>query len=164
MEVEIITLAAKKLIGIRMPFTLGENIPAELWRTFMPRKKEIKNKVNEELISMEIYENGLDLNAFNHTTIFEKWAAIEVTSFDNLPEGMESYALEGGKYAYFLHKTAERTMEALFDYIFKTWLPTSGFTLANRPHFGVMGEKYRGMHHPESEEGIWIPVELKKET
>jgi AraC family transcriptional regulator len=37
------------------------------------------------------------------------------------------------------------------------WLPDSGFELDNRPHFAVMGEKYK-RDDDASEEEIWIPV------
>ncbi len=43
--------------------------------------------------------------------------------------------------------------------IFETWLPASGYVLDNRPHFAVMGEKYRN-EDPDSEEEIWIPIKM----
>jgi AraC family transcriptional regulator len=43
---------------------------------------------------------------------------------------------------------------------FSTWLPDSEYRLDVRPHFEVLGEKYKN-DDPESEEEIWIPI--KKE-
>jgi AraC family transcriptional regulator len=44
-----------------------------------------------------------------------------------------------------------------FTYIFTRWLPASGYQLDNRPHFEILGDKYKN-NDPESEEEIWIPV------
>lgn len=46
---------------------------------------------------------------------------------------------------------------SVFKYIFNTWLPQSGYQLDNRPHFEVLGDKYRNSD-PNSEEEIWIPI------
>jgi AraC family transcriptional regulator len=43
-------------------------------------------------------------------------------------------------------------------YIFNTWLPKSGYQLDRRPHFEILGEKYKN-NNPDSEEEIWIPIQ-----
>jgi AraC family transcriptional regulator len=127
----------------------------------MPRRKEIRNKLNAELISVEIYDQNLDFKDFNPNTVFEKWAAVEVLAFEEIPENMETLTLTGGLYAVFLYKGAANECASTFRYIFGTWLPASGYSLDNRPHFEVMGEKYKG-NDPASEEEIWIPIEPKQ--
>jgi AraC family transcriptional regulator len=47
-----------------------------------------------------------------------------------------------------------------FQYIFGTWLPNSEYVLDNRPHFEILGEKYKN-DDPTSEEEIWIPIKAK---
>ena len=141
--------------------TLSANQTEELWQSFMPRRKEIGNKLNAELISVEIYDPNLDFKDFNPTTEFEKWAAVEVSAFAEIPENMETLTLTGGLYAVFQYKGAANDFASTFRYIFGTWLPASGYSLDNRPHFEVMGEKYKG-NDPTSEEEIWIPVKIKK--
>lgn len=44
-----------------------------------------------------------------------------------------------------------------FGYIFGTWLPNSGYIMDDRPHFEILGAKYKN-NDPESEEEIWIPI------
>ncbi len=39
-------------------------------------------------------------------------------------------------------------------------LPNSEYELENRPHFEVLGEKYKN-NDPNSEEEIWIPIKKK---
>ena len=140
--------------------TLSANQTAELWQSLMPRRKEIRNKLNTDLISIEVYDQNLDFKDFNLSTEFEKWAAVEVSAFEEIPESMETLTLTGGLYAVFLYKGAANNFESTFRYIFVTWLPASEFVLDNRPHFEIMGEKYKG-NDPTSEEEIWIPIKLK---
>ena len=161
MEPQIVTISEKKLVGKRIETTLSANQTGQLWQSFMPQRKEIRNKLNTDLISVEVYNPNLDFKDFNPTTKFEKWAAIEVSAFEEIPENMETLELTGGLYAVFLYKGAANECASTFRYIFETWLPASEYLLDKRPHFEVMGEKYKG-NDPTSEEEIWIPIKLKK--
>ena len=158
MEPRIETLAEKKLVGNRMLMSLSDNKTAELWRNFMPGRKEIKNSIGTELYSVQIYHQ-LYFTNFNPNTEFEKWATIEVTDFDTVPDEMETTILIGGLYAVFLHK-GSNTDNKTFQYIFTTWLPNSDYLLDERPHFEILGEKYKN-GEPDSEEEIWIPIKRK---
>ena len=48
-----------------------------------------------------------------------------------------------------------------YGFIFNDWLPSSKYVLDTRPHFAVMGSKYRN-NDPDSEEELWIPVKVKE--
>jgi AraC family transcriptional regulator len=88
-----------------------------------------------------------------------KWATVEVSHFDSVPIDMETFILPGGLYAVF-HYKGSSSDPSIFQYIFGTWLPSSAYTLDNRPHFEVLGGKYKN-NDPTSEEEIWIPIRLK---
>lgn len=156
MQPEIKILSEKKLIGKRLKMSFAENHTPELWRSFMPRRNEITNKLNNDLISMQIYESGFLPNA-----IFEKWATVEVSNFDIIPDEMEAFTLQAGLYAVFFYKGLS-TDNSIFQYIFGDWLPSSEYELDNRPHFEILGEKYKN-NDPSSEEEIWIPIKSKKQ-
>jgi AraC family transcriptional regulator len=160
MEPRIETLKAKKLVGKKLKMSLADNKTGELWRSFMPRRREIKNNLNSELFSMQVYDPSYDFKNFNPAAEFEKWAAIEVTDFDSIPADMEQFELQGGPYAVFIHKGAASRGPETFTYIFGSWLPNSDYLLDNRPHFEILGEKYKN-DDPDSEEEIWIPVRPK---
>ena len=160
MEARIELLAEKKLVGIRMKMTFSENKTGDLWRSFMPRRKEVMNNLGTELYSMQIYPH-LFFDNFNPNGEFEKWAAVEVKRFDTIPDGMEAFTLPGGTYAVFLYKGAASAAAGTFEYIFKSWLPGSDYTLDNRPHFEILGEKYRN-ESPDSEEELWIPIKPRE--
>jgi AraC family transcriptional regulator len=149
----------KKLIGKRLTMSLANNKTGELWKSFIPRRGEITNNVTNDLISMQVYK-PTHFSDFRPTNEFEKWALVEVTDFSNVPHGMETFTLPGGLYAVFDYKGAS-TDNRIFQYIFGTWLPGSEYTLDDRPHFEVLGEKYKN-NDPGSEEEIWIPIQLRK--
>lgn len=160
MEPRIEISSVKKLIGKRIRMSFSDNRTFELWKSFMPHKKEITNYKTTDLFSLQIYDKHFDFKNFNQEAEFEKWAAMEVTDFNTIPVGMESYTLTGGLYAVFIHKGAASTGPKTFRYIFGTWLPNSDYTLDNRPHFEILGQKY--IHEdPDSEEEVWIPVKPK---
>ncbi len=155
---EIKILAEKKLVGKRMSMSLVNNKTGELWRTFMPRRKEILNSMGPDFYSIQIYKDS-HFDSFKPENEFEKWAVAEVKDFDHIPEGMEAVILPGGTYAVFIYKGLN-TDTRIFQYIFSEWLPASQFVLDNRPHFEVLGDKYKN-GDPDSEEEIWIPVRIK---
>ncbi len=124
----------------------------------MPRRKEITNPVTTDLFSMQVYPAGFNFKQFDINATFEKWAAVEVIDFNTVPEGMETFTLPGGLYAVFIHKGPASEGERSFKYIFTEWLPASGYALANRPHFELLGDKYKN-NQPGSEEEVWIPIE-----
>jgi AraC family transcriptional regulator len=155
MKPRIKNLKEKKLIGIRLTMSLASNKTGELWRSFMPRQREIISRLSNDLISMQIY-NANYFSEFNPANEFEKWATIEVPDYDNVPGDMETFTLMGGLYAVFDYKGSS-TDSSIFQYIFGTWLPKSEYLLDNRPHFEVLGDKYKNAD-PDSEEEIWIPV------
>jgi len=157
--IEIIT--EKRLIGKRLCMSFSKNRTFELWQSFMPARRLIKNTVNDNLFSLQIYNQVQELKDFTPDTSFEKWAAVEVSGFDDIPDGMETFILPGGAYAVFPYKGTPEMFRDTFLYIFGTWLPASGYLLDDRPHFEILGEKYI-RNHPDSEEDVWIPVKNKQ--
>ena len=160
MTPRIETISEKKLVGRRLKMSFANNRTGELWRGFMPRRREIKNNLTADLVSMQVYNQPLDFSNFNPHQEFEKWAAVEVSDFDGVPDNMETYVLAGGLYAVFMYKGLS-TDNSIFQYIFTTWLPDSGYLLDDRPHFEILGAKYKN-NDPDSEEEIWIPVRGKE--
>jgi AraC family transcriptional regulator len=159
MEPRIETLIEKKLTGRRIKMSFSNNKTFELWRSFLPRRKEIANNINSDLYSVEVYEPGFFAN-FKPEREFEKWAAVEVKDFNTVPDNMEYMILPGGLYAVFLFKGPASEASKLYEYIFGFWLPKSEFLLDDRPHFALMGEKYKN-EDSNSEEEIWIPINPK---
>ena len=125
----------------------------------MPRRKEIQQSVGTELYSIEIYPSTYFTN-FSLAKEFEKWAAVEVSDF-TVPNELETLICPKGLYAVFIHKGPASEGPKTYQYILMNWLPSSGYQVDLRPHFAVMGEKYK-REDPSSEEELWIPVKPKE--
>ena len=159
MNPRIEKLEEKKLIGLNIKMSLINNKTGLLWGQFAPRIREIQNKLSKDKISMQIYP-PLYYKQFNPNNEFEKWATVEVTDFEKTPSGMKSFILKAGPYAVFDYKGSSAD-NSIFQYIFTEWFPNSNYEVDNRPHFEVLGSKYRN-NHPDSEEEIWIPTKEKR--
>ena len=156
-RIEIIN--EKKLVGKRMSMSYANYRIGELWGSFMPRRKEITNHLTNDLISLVVY-SPTHFENFNPTNEFERWATLEVESFNNVPADLETYILSGGLYAVFNYTGLSTGISNFYQNIFTSWLPNSNYVLDNRPHFEVLGEKYKN-NDPSSEEEIWIPIKAK---
>src|SRR5688572_3310633 len=121
----------KKMVGICTSMSLAHNQTAELWSAFMPKRNEIPHRVGKDFVSLEIYPSG-HFEHFNPHAPFTKWALAEVSEFGDLPEGFEKFTLKGGHYAVFRHRGFSSDT-SIFQYIFGSWLPQSGYKLDNRP-------------------------------
>lgn len=161
MYLRIENLSSKKLIGKRITMSMADNRTAELWRSFMPLRKTIPNTIGTDLISMQVYPSAYSSSNFDMRATFDKWAAVEVSDFDAVPDGMEAFTIPAGLYAVFIYKGNPIHAAPFFQYIFGTWLPGSEYELDKRPHFEVLGEKYKN-NDDSSEEEVWIPVRLKQ--
>lgn len=158
MTPRIQTINEKKLVGKRLTMSFSNYKVVELWKSFLPGRKDIINNLSNDLISLAVY-NLTHFEDFHPTNEFERWATVEVADFDNVPNEMETFVLPSGLYAVFNYKGLN-TDNSIFQYILGTWLPASDYVLDNRPHFEVLGNKYKN-NDPASEEEIWIPIKRK---
>lgn len=151
-------LEEKKLAGHKLVMSLVDNKTGLLWKNFVPEIAGIENRVGTDRYSMQIYESHY-FEKFDPAKTFTKYAAVEVTHFDGLPADIEKFILPQGLYAVWNYKGSSNDSR-IFQYIFSTWLPGSDYVLDHRPHFEVLGEKYKN-NDPDSEEEIWVPVKIK---
>ena len=159
MEPKIIITKEIKLVGMRTKTSINNSKTVGLWKQFMPRKEEISNIRNKWYYSVQRYDADLKMKNFTPDTVFETAAAVEVKSFKDIPQNMESFVIQEGTYAVFMHKGATETFHKTADFIFSVWLPNSKYELDNnRKHFEIMKEKYLGPDNPDSEEEVWVPI------
>jgi AraC family transcriptional regulator len=133
--------------------------PTPLWQRFMPRRKEIQNAAGDDLYSIQVFSTTF-WERFNATASFDKWVGIEVSESDTVPADMKLFTIPESLYAVFTFVGDEKMAPAFFEQIFTNWLPESIYDLDNRPHFEILGNKYK-RHDPTSEETVWIPIKLK---
>ncbi|MFZ4544593.1 MAG: GyrI-like domain-containing protein [Saprospiraceae bacterium] len=160
MQPRIEIISEKIFAGKRMSMSFSNDSTTLLWQSFMPNRHQIASKIGTNLYSIELFPNDY-FDHFNPDALFTKWAAVEIEENTNVASGMELLLCPAGKYAVFVHKGLASEGERTYRYIYETWLPSTNYAVDQRPHFAVMGEKYKH-GDPESEEEIWIPI-IEKE-
>lgn len=164
MEPRLATLPPTRLVGMRLRMTLAGDRTPELWRRFMPCRREVRGRVEGRYISMAVRDpdpRGERPGLLPMDEPFDRWAAVEVEGDGGVPEGMESHLRSGGLYAVFLHRGPASAAPRTWGHIFGTWLPGSEFEVDDREHFEVLPEGYRP-DDPEAEEEVWIPVRPRR--
>ena len=146
-------------MGQSLKMTLANDRTFELWSGFMPKRKLIKNTIGNDLYSLQVYSKLPDFKNFSPDTEFEKWALVEVANYEDETGEFKTFSLQDGLYAVFIHKGASNDFLKTIKAIHFVWLPTSGYELDDRPHFELLGEKYKN-NHPNSEEEVWVPVRV----
>ncbi|MEM9674379.1 MAG: GyrI-like domain-containing protein [Bacteroidota bacterium] len=159
-EPSIETLAKTHLIGKKVRMSFANNRTQELWQNFMPRRAAIKNTSSQDLYSVEVYDNPDFFQHFNPTQEFEKWAAVQISSFGTVPDGMETLVIPEGLYAVFHYQGKASEVAPAYQYIYGSWIPNSDYVLDHRPHFALMGEQYKN-DDPNSQEELWIPIKKR---
>jgi AraC family transcriptional regulator len=157
MQVSILNVAPKLLIGHSRIMSFANDQTLALWQGFGPVVKNIQHRADSNRISMTIYPASHPFTNPDPHMDFEKWAAVEVSSLHNQPPGMQTHKLDGGLYAMFIHKGPASAFPQLLDYIFGTWFPASGYAPDQREYFEVMGPNYHPADAAATEE-IYIPI------
>ena len=88
---------------------------------------------------------------------FEYIAGVEISKLDDLPEKYRWVEVQPQHYAVFEHKGPLDQLPQTFQYIWKTWLPQSGYQAADAPEF----ERYSEDFNPKLNTGvleIWLPL------
>ncbi|MBD3581080.1 GyrI-like domain-containing protein [Flavobacterium selenitireducens] len=149
------TFPDSRLIGRNLEMSFAHDRTPALWKSFMPDRHQLQNARGNDLISLQVYPRGFDFS--DPQLAFVKWSGVIVPDGQKVPSSMEALEIPQGRYAVFLHSGSPTTAADTFNYIFREWLPSSGFELDERPHFEILGEKYDN-NSANSEEEIWIPI------
>jgi AraC family transcriptional regulator len=144
------------VVGMHRAMSFVDPSIRELWQAFRPRVQEIEHRASGEFISMRIYHAPVEPTSLP-TSRFEQWAAVEVDAPGELPVGMESHRVAGGRYAVFEFQGPADAFGGAARHIYGEWLPGSGYELANREFFEVLPPSYRP-DDPQATETVWIPI------
>jgi len=151
-------MSDKLIVGRKIATSSAQYIPFELWSKFMPKRKEILHTVSAALYSVQVFQENTFLSStFNENTLFDMWAAVEVSKFEHIPTDMESTILVGGAFVTFILKGEKPTLTDHYNYLINDWLPKEGYRIDNRAHFQVMGDTFK-RNDPNSEEEVRIPI------
>ncbi|VVN35539.1 hypothetical protein PS862_03274 [Pseudomonas fluorescens] len=138
------------IAGLGGRFTAGttQGIP-DLWEKFIPEIGKIPGQKSEVTYGICCNPDGKGG--------FEYIAGVEIDKLDDLPEKYRWVEVQPQHYAVFEHKGSLDSLPQTFQYIWKTWLPQSGYQAADAPEF----ERYSEDFNPKLNTGkleIWLPL------
>ena len=152
------------LVGMECTTSLRENktentLP-QLWNTFSKRVDKIKNRVNDKEyfgVCGEIREIDPSIR-MDDDIKFNYLAGVEVSSVEELPEGMKVVEMPEEKYIVYTHRGELDKLEATYKAIYSKWLPNTEFELSKAYDFEFYDERFTGPINPDSELDIYIPI------
>jgi AraC family transcriptional regulator len=153
-EPEIIRKEAFKIIGMRYYGGNQKGEIKQLWDVFLPVEEKIKNRIHPDTgygVCYPVEEPGSN-NAFEYI------AAVEVSSLDEIPQGMVGRTIPAQHYAVFSHKGSVDNIPQTYQAIYAVWQPKSGYELVKAPDFEYYDERFNPDKPEASELDIYIPV------
>ncbi len=153
-EPRIETVSPRVLVGVRMEMSMVADRTSDLWRSFGPRMREIPGRITEGSVALRSYRAPGDV--FDPEAVFERWAGVEVSGHEGVPEGLDTCRIAGGLYAVFEHRGPASDL-APFRFFFQEWLPASPFDLDLRPHFELLSASY-DPRSPDATEECFVPL------
>lgn len=149
MQPQIVTKPAFTVVGMLLRATpMSPEIP-RLWDRFGPRIDEIPH-LSEPDVSY-----GLMDHFDEAMSQFDYMAGCAVSAVDDLPAGMQPWAVDANTYAVFAATLP--TLGQVMGYIYDTWLPTSGYHPVAGPTFERYGATFDPTD-PSSTLSIYVPV------
>jgi AraC family transcriptional regulator len=149
MEPRIVERAGFIVVGLKYHGKNENNEIPQVWEAFHPRIDEIKNMVTDRTAY------GISASMDPATGEFDYVAGFEVSSGDDVPEGMVCFEVPGGKYAV-LNTTLPKIGET-FRHAYETWMPAAGYRPTGGPEFELYGEGF-DVEDPSSEFELCIPI------
>jgi AraC family transcriptional regulator len=147
MQPQFVTKPAFTVVGLLIHTKpMAPEIP-QLWDQFVPRMGEIQHSTEPHV------SYGLMENFDQKIGVLDYLAGNPVEKVIDLPAGMTQWNVPANIYAVL--ETTLSTIPEAFDYIYNTWLPTSGYQQTAGPYFERYGETFSPANPKLS---IYIPV------
>lgn len=124
-------------VSILSPEKTNHLIIPKLWENYLARAGEIKFRLGPSDLGVcepRPEDRGKDICWY--------MAGTEVSSFTEVPEGMESKVVPAGRYAVFEHHGKLDGIEMTMNAIYGSWLPQSGHELREAPDLEVYDKRF----------------------
>ena len=151
---EIVSMDAITFIGMEKRFTFDamSGIPV-FWMNFMKVSDKIQNKVDPSAAWGVSYDMDYSLQPAEFTLL----AGFEVSSTEDIPDGMIVHVTPASKYAKFTHYGSLDNLSETYTYIYNVWFPQSGYDMGMGNELELYDEKFNPQSDT-SEMYIFVPI------
>lgn len=155
MEPEIVTRSEMKVVGIAHQYLEEDLDIGTLWSAFQHHVNKIANRVGSDAFGIyEEYYETEDSVGFSYI------CSVEVSNFDDVPEGMISRIIPEQMYAVFRHGDSLSFLPETLKYIWGSWLPKSNYEYVDKPDFELYAPGIQD-EDPDHIIFLYIPVVRK---
>jgi predicted transcriptional regulator YdeE len=122
-----------------------------LWDKFVPRMNEPVNRINPNVTYGVCYDMDAEGNIYYI-------AGVEVSDFENLPEGFDTVEIPDNKYAVFTHKGSIANFSQTVAFVYGKWVkdPANNKKF-DAPDFELYDERFKG-DAEDSECDLYVAV------
>jgi AraC family transcriptional regulator len=157
METRIVSLPAMRVVGMSY---IGKNENGEIgkmWDEFIPRFSEVQGKICPG-VALGVCGDAQGDGSFRYV------AGFQVEADAPVPEGMSTFEVPAATYVVVTQhgplSDKKRGLGAVMSYVYRDWLPQSGYRRAATPDLEWYGERFVfGMgDDSESEMDVYTPI------
>lgn len=163
MEPKIVNMGEVKVVGIQVVGSPQTGEFGRVWPQLFQRSKEIERKAVvavEENVSYGVQSYDKELMKKG---VWKYTAAVEIAEGAATPEGMAQLTLPAYQYAVFEYRGAVGSkLGELFGYIYREWLPKSGYIVAAPFDFELYDQRFKGPLDESSILEIYVPVKVER--
>jgi AraC family transcriptional regulator len=150
----LVELDVVHLVGLASLAKDETEIMTELWEQLSSEIESIPNRLKPERYYGVSF---FTLSGDSQGSFF--MIGVAVDSLDAIPPTLVGKVIPPLKYARFIHKGLSKDVSMTLDYVYQTWLPRSGHSIATPFQIEFYGERYKGPDDPNSESEILIPID-----
>lgn len=152
-ELDKITVA-----GIRGETSTLDNVLADLWNRLFEICSQIPASPEARRFGICETDRTKTYISKDGNVAFSEIVGIEVDGLGQLPEGVDTKIIPGGRYAVFTHRGTVDTLIKTYDYIWGSWILFTKETLDDREDFEIYDERFLGADNADTQIDIYIPV------
>lgn len=154
METRIVSLPAMRVIGMEYVGKNEREEIAAMWGDFVPRVGEIQGKVRPGVL-LGVCGDAQEDGSFRYV------AGSEVEAGAPVPEGMIAWQVPAATYVvvtqHGLLADEEHGLHAAVGYVYREWLPQSGYQTAATPDLEWYDERFHD-DQEDSEIDVYTPI------
>jgi AraC family transcriptional regulator len=140
------------LAGVMSLVRDGQDNLARLWQVLRQQTRELDLRKPKNYYGIAWYPRGWETGGFFYMT------ALEIESPLGVGPALVVKTIPALKYTRFIHKGPRADLELTLDYVYQTWLPKSGASLAYPLEVECYGPEVGDWDHQESEWEVYIPI------
>lgn len=156
METRITSLPAMRVVGMAY---IGKNENGEIgkmWDEFIPRFHEVPGKIRSD-VALGVCGEAREDGSFRYVAGFQVETDVPV------PEGMATFEVPAATYVVVTQHgplgDEKSGLGAPLTYVYRDWLPQSGYRWADAPDLEWYGERFvREGDDSESEMDVYTPI------